>query len=124
MFKFLKEDFDESKLKKLEDEYSAVTAEISYYSRKNLEDIKNEATRLRSSLKKCQENEKILVLKCQYLNEEIEENRVRVNQALKLGEEDQQTIITLTKELENVNVFFNSVNNPPSEKNSNFSRNP
>ena len=124
MFKFLKEDFDESKLKKLEDEYSAVTAEISYYSRKNLEDIKNEATRLRSSLKKCQENEKILVLKCQYLNEEIEENRVRVNQALKLGEEDQQTIITLTKELENVNVSFNSVNNPPSEKNSNFSRNP
>ncbi len=69
-----------------------------------MEDIKNEATRLRSSLKKCQENEKILVLKCQYLNEEIEENKTRVNQALKLGEEDQETIITLTKELENVNV--------------------
>ena len=87
----------------MEDEFTSVTAEIHYYGRKNLEELKEEADRLLVSLKKCQENEKVLVLKCQYLNEELEENKIKVQKALKLGEEDQETIIALTKELENVN---------------------
>ncbi len=33
-FFLLKEDFDETKLKKLEDEFSAVTSEISFYNRR------------------------------------------------------------------------------------------
>ena len=33
---FLKEDFDETKLKKLDDEFSAVTSEISFYNRRFL----------------------------------------------------------------------------------------
>jgi len=35
------------------------------------------------------------------LNEELEENRIRVEDAFRLGREDQQTIMMLTKELEN-----------------------
>lgn len=38
---FLKEDFDETKLKKLEDEFSAVTSEISFYNRRFLIDWLN-----------------------------------------------------------------------------------
>ena len=59
-------------------------------------------------MSKCQENEKVLVLKCRYLNEEIQENKLKVEKALKLGEEDQETIIALTKELENV-IFVNFI---------------
>ena len=40
------------------------------------------------------------------MNEELDENKRRVQEALKLGQEDQETIITLTKELENAWKLF------------------
>ena len=93
----------------MEEEFQATTQEITFYSRRNLEDLKDEATRLKAALRKCQENEKILVLKCQYLNEEIDENKRKVEEALKLGQQDQDTIVALTKELENAwNLFDKS----------------
>ena len=48
-------------------------------------------------------------MKCQYLNEEIDENKRKVEEALRLGQKDQDTIIALTKELENAwNLFDKS----------------
>ncbi len=46
------------------------------------------------------ENEKRLVKKCRELNTEIVSNAAKVQTALKLSEEDQQTIVALKKEIE------------------------
>lgn len=46
------------------------------------------------------DNEKRLVKKCRELNSEIVGNAAKVQTALKLSEEDQQTIVALKKEIE------------------------
>lgn len=46
------------------------------------------------------DNEKRLVKKCRELNTEIVGNAAKVQTALKLSEEDQQTIVALKKEIE------------------------
>jgi hypothetical protein len=46
------------------------------------------------------DNEKRLVKKCRELNTEIVSNAAKVQTALKLSEEDQQTILALKKEIE------------------------
>lgn len=46
------------------------------------------------------DNEKRLVKKCRELNTEIVSNAAKVQTALKLSEEDQQTIVALKKEIE------------------------
>lgn len=48
----------------------------------------------------CADNEKRLVKKCRELNSEIVGNAAKVQTALKLSEEDQQTIVALKKEIE------------------------
>lgn len=46
------------------------------------------------------DNEKRMVKKCRELNSEIVGNAAKVQTALKLSEEDQQTIVALKKEIE------------------------
>jgi hypothetical protein len=83
--------------------------EISFYTPRNLEEIRDEALKLQYSLKKCQENENRLVLKCQFLKKGLENHRKIAKRCLKFGKQDQDTLIVLTKELENAwNLFDRS----------------
>merc|ERR1712166_1023995 len=56
--------------------------------------------KLHRALKKSHESEKRLIKKCRELNAEIVANAAKVQTALKLSQEDQNTIASLKKELE------------------------
>ena len=66
----------------------------------NLERFKVEYERLHRALKKSHESEKRLIKKCQELNQEIMANAAKVQAALKLSQDDENTIIALRKEIE------------------------
>lgn len=82
----------------LESEFAEVLQELA--SDKALERFRIEYEKLYKSLKKSHDNEKRLVKKCRELNSEIVGNAAKVQTALKLSEEDQQTIVALKKEIE------------------------
>ncbi|KAG2443529.1 hypothetical protein HXX76_001881 [Chlamydomonas incerta] len=67
---------------------------------KSLERFRIEYEKLHRALKKSHESEKRLIKKCRELNAEIVANAAKVQTALKLNEEDQQTIGALKKEIE------------------------
>ena len=51
-------------------------------------------------MKKSHESEKRLIRKCRELNQEIVANAAKVQTAIKLSQEDQNTIASLKKEIE------------------------
>ncbi|KAG2452279.1 hypothetical protein HYH02_003303 [Chlamydomonas schloesseri] len=67
---------------------------------RSLERFRIEYEKLHRALKKSHESEKRLIKKCRELNAEIVANAAKVQTALKLNEEDQQTIGALKKEIE------------------------
>eukprot|EP00960_Hanusia_phi_P029250 747857-Hanusia_phi.AAC.3 len=67
---------------------------------KSLERFKVEYEKLHRALKKSHDSEKRLIKKCRELNQEIVANAAKVQTALKLSQEDQNTIASLKKEIE------------------------
>eukprot|EP00878_Enallax_costatus_P038802 GHUV01044274.1.p1 GENE.GHUV01044274.1~~GHUV01044274.1.p1 ORF type:complete len:146 (+),score=31.36 GHUV01044274.1:350-787(+) len=82
----------------IEGDFQEVLQEIA--NDKGLERFRIEYEKLYRALKKSHDNEKRLVKKCRELNTEIVGNAAKVQTALKLSEEDQQTIVALKKEIE------------------------
>eukprot|EP00906_Rhabdomonas_costata_P030248 RCo042735 len=85
-------------LESLEKEFQEVLKELS--ADESLERFRNEYEKLHRALKKSHESEKRLIKKCQELNGEIVSNASKVQTALKLSQEDQNTINSLKKEIE------------------------
>ena len=67
---------------------------------KSLERFRQEYDKLHKALKKSHESEKRLIKKCRELNQEIVANAAKVQTALKLSQEDQNTIASLKREIE------------------------
>jgi chromosome segregation ATPase len=67
---------------------------------KSLERFRQEYDKLHRALKKSHESEKRLIKKCRELNQEIVANAAKVQTALKLSQEDQNTIASLKREIE------------------------
>jgi len=67
---------------------------------KSLERFRHEYEKLHRALKKSHESEKRLIKKCRELNAEIVSNAAKVQTALKLSQEDQNTIASLKREIE------------------------
>jgi len=68
----------------------------------SLERFRTEYDKLHAALKKSHESEKRLIRKCRELNQEIVANAAKVHTALKLSQEDQNTIASLKREIEKV----------------------
>ena len=66
----------------------------------SLEKFRLEYEKLHRALKKSHDQEKRLVKKCRELNAEIVNNQAKIKTALRLSQEDQQTITHLQKEME------------------------
>ena len=66
----------------------------------SLEKFRLEYEKLHRALKKSHDQEKRLVKKCRELNTEIVNNQAKIKTALRLSQEDQQTINQLQKEME------------------------
>ena len=67
---------------------------------KSLERFRSEYDKLHRALKKSHDSEKRLIKKCRELNQEIVANAAKVQTALKLSQEDQNTIASLKREIE------------------------
>lgn len=67
---------------------------------KSLDRFRQEYDKLHRALKKSHESEKRLIKKCRELNQEIIANAAKVQTALKLSQEDQNTIASLKREIE------------------------
>ena len=67
---------------------------------KNLERFRAEYERLHATLRKSHENEKRLIAKCKELNQEIVANAAKIQTALRLSVQDQNSIALLKKELD------------------------
>lgn len=90
--------FDDSSFQQLEQEFQDVLQELM--GDRSLEKFKTEYEKLHKALIKSHESEKRLMQKCRELNAELVANSAKVQTALKLGQEDQNTIASLRKELE------------------------
>lgn len=90
--------FDDSSFQQLEQEFQDVLQELM--GDRSLEKFKVEYEKLHKALIKSHESEKRLMQKCRELNAELVANSAKVQTALKLGQEDQNTIASLRKELE------------------------
>jgi chromosome segregation ATPase len=82
----------------LEKDFQEVLQEL--VGDKSLEKFRNEYEKLHQALNKSHEQEKRLIKKCRELNSEIVNNAAKVQTALKLSQEDQNTIASLKKEIE------------------------
>ena len=67
---------------------------------KSLDRFRAEYEKLHRALKKSSEGEARLLAKCRELDGEIAANAARVQTALKLSQEDQQTILSLKREID------------------------
>jgi len=79
----------------LEQEFQDVLQELM--GDRSLEKFKTEYEKLHKALIKSHESEKRLMQKCRELNAELVANSAKVQTALKLGQEDQNTIASLKK---------------------------
>ncbi|KAJ7531789.1 hypothetical protein O6H91_14G058500 [Diphasiastrum complanatum] len=82
----------------LERDFQEVLQELQ--GDKALDRFRAEYEKLHRALKKSHESEKRLIKKCRELNTEILANAGKVQNALKLNEEDQNTILALKKEID------------------------
>merc|ERR1719377_471286 len=90
--------FEHSAFEALEKDFQEVLQEL--VGDKSLEHFRLEYEKLHRALKKSHESEKRLIKKCRELNAEIVSNASKVQTALKLSQEDQNTIASLKKEIE------------------------
>jgi chromosome segregation ATPase len=90
---------DETAFEALERDFQEVLSELS--GDKSLERFRVEYEKLHRALKKSHDSEKRLRHKCRELNAEIVANAAKVETALKLSQDDQNTISSLRKEIEN-----------------------
>lgn len=97
--------FDDSSFQQLEQEFQDVLQELM--GDRSLEKFKVEYEKLHKALIKSHESEKRLMQKCRELNAELVANSAKVQTALKLGQEDQNTIASLRK----VTIFIKYQNN-------------
>ncbi|KAJ8284910.1 hypothetical protein COCON_G00037600 [Conger conger] len=89
---------EDSAFVRLEKRFEEVLNEL--LGDKNLEKYRVEYEKLAKALKKSHESEKRLMTKCRELSAEIVSNRVKVDAARKLSEEDKSVADTLKKEVE------------------------
>eukprot|EP00794_Sanderia_malayensis_P005258 gene5258-5922_t len=89
---------EENAFEALEKDFQEVLGEL--LGEKSLEKFRVEYEKLHRALKKSHESEKRLMQKCRELNAEIVSNAAKVSTALKLSQEDQNTIVALKKEIE------------------------
>ncbi|XP_046850277.1 cilia- and flagella-associated protein 58-like [Xenia sp. Carnegie-2017] len=90
--------FEENAFEVLERDFQEVLGELM--ADKSLDKFRVEYEKLHRALKKSHESEKRLMQKCRELNGEIVANAAKVQTALKLSQEDQNTITSLKKEIE------------------------
>jgi chromosome segregation ATPase len=90
--------FESGAFEALENDFQEVLQEL--VGDKSLERFRNEYDKLHRALKKSHESEKRLIKKCRELNQEIVANAAKVQTALKLSQEDQNTIASLKREIE------------------------
>eukprot|EP00164_Ancoracysta_twista_P002083 GFYU01002746.1.p1 GENE.GFYU01002746.1~~GFYU01002746.1.p1 ORF type:complete len:871 (-),score=408.33 GFYU01002746.1:57-2669(-) len=89
---------DSASFEALERDFQEVLTEL--VGDKSLERFRVEYEKLHRALKKSHESEKRLIKKCRELNAEIVANAAKVQTALHLSQEDQNTIAALKKEIE------------------------
>eukprot|EP00755_Sulcionema_specki_P017133 Sspe_Gene.10907::Locus_3677_Transcript_1_1_Confidence_1.000_Length_2788::g.10907::m.10907 len=85
-------------LQSIEKDFQEVMAALS--AEDNLERFRLEYEKLHRALKQSHESEKRLIKRCTELNADIVANATKVQTALKLSQEDQNTIVALKKEIE------------------------
>ena len=90
--------FESSAFETLERDFQEVLTEL--VGDKSLERFRQEYEKLHRALKKSHDSEKRLIKKCRELNSEIVSNAAKVQTALKLSQEDQNTISSLKREIE------------------------
>jgi len=90
--------FESGAFEALESDFQEVLQEL--VGDKSLERFRSEYDKLHRALKKSHESEKRLIKKCRELNQEIVANAAKVQTALKLSQEDQNTIASLKREIE------------------------
>ena len=90
--------FESGAFESLENDFQEVLQEL--VGDKSLERFRQEYDKLHRALKKSHESEKRLIKKCRELNQEIVANAAKVQTALKLSQEDQNTIASLKREIE------------------------
>merc|ERR1719407_29912 len=90
--------FESGAFESLENDFQEVLQEL--VGDKSLERFRQEYDKLHRALKKSHESEKRLIKKCRELNAEIVSNASKVQTALKLSQEDQNTIASLKREIE------------------------
>merc|ERR1719352_1889900 len=90
--------FESNAFEALEHDFQQVLTEL--VGDKSLERFRIEYDKLHRALKKSHESEKRLIKKCRELNAEIVSNAAKVQTALKLSQEDQNTIASLKREIE------------------------
>jgi len=90
--------FESGAFEALENDFQEVLQEL--VGDKSLERFRSEYDKLHRALKKSHESEKRLIKKCRELNQEIVANAAKVQTALKLSQEDQNTIASLKREIE------------------------
>eukprot|EP00033_Pygsuia_biforma_P003301 GCRY01003618.1.p1 GENE.GCRY01003618.1~~GCRY01003618.1.p1 ORF type:complete len:896 (+),score=357.46 GCRY01003618.1:142-2829(+) len=100
--------FDATGFEELEKQFQTVLTEL--VGDKSMEKFRQEYEKLHQALKKSHDSEKRLMRKCRDLNEEIVQNMVKVQTAIKLSQEDQQTISSLKKEIEKAWKMVESAN--------------
>ena len=91
-------EFSAAAFEALERDFQEVLANL--VGDKSLERFRHEYEKLHRALKRSHEHEKKLIKKVRDLNTEIVNNAAKVHTALKLSQEDQNTIATLRKEIE------------------------
>eukprot|EP00620_Florenciella_sp_RCC1587_P017235 CAMPEP_0182572826 /NCGR_PEP_ID=MMETSP1324-20130603/17912_1 /TAXON_ID=236786 /ORGANISM="Florenciella sp., Strain RCC1587" /LENGTH=946 /DNA_ID=CAMNT_0024787841 /DNA_START=180 /DNA_END=3021 /DNA_ORIENTATION=+ len=91
-------EFSASAFEALERDFQEVLANL--VGDKSLERFRMEYEKLHRALKRSHEHERKLIKKVRELNTEIVNNAAKVHTALKLSQEDQNTIATLRKEIE------------------------
>merc|ERR1719352_2041703 len=90
--------FESNAFEALEHDFQQVLTEL--VGDKSLERFRQEYDKLHRALKKSHESEKRLIKKCRELNAEIVSNAAKVQTALKLSQEDQNSIASLKREIE------------------------
>ena len=90
--------FESNAFETLERDFQEVLTEL--VGDKSLERFRQAYEKLHRALNKSHDSEKRLIKKCRELNSEIVSNAAKVQTALKLSQEDQNTISSLKREIE------------------------
>merc|ERR1719440_1577723 len=89
---------DSTSFEILEKDYLETLQELQ--ADKAVEPFRVEYEKLHRALQKSHDSEKRLIKKCRDLNSDITANATKVQHALKISQEDQQTIAALKREIE------------------------